>query len=191
MGHSLSWIAFKGPPLEAGLESLGLSRSGVLGEWGRKSLTGHALPNAWHLVIAPRCNHPLVSDANLAFLSTVAEVIACCVEEHVMFSSAQMWSHGQRVWRVEHDAQLSRRHLVATGQMPASYTLALQQAQAQQDAEDRGPQEVDYYFDVPLQVAQDVTGFKHDEANLALDGTPFEVYAPVGGGTRRWWEVWK
>lgn len=196
MGHALSWIAFKGTTLEAGLSSLGLSRTGTVREWGRKSVTGHALPDGWHLVIAPRCNHPLVSEANLAALSGAAEVIACCVEEHVMFSVAESWRHGERVWRVEHDAQLSRRHLKSDGLLPAFYTQVLQQAQELQDAEDSGRQEVDFYFDVPLQMAYGIAPFKHDEENPALDDTQFEVYAAVsdpfgGGGTRKWWQMWK
>lgn len=196
MGHSLSWLAFKGSTVEAGLESLGLSKTGSVGEWGHKSVTGHSMPGGWSLVIAPRCDHPVVSDSRLAVLSKAAEVIACRVEEHVMFSSAESWERGEKVWFVEHDAQRSRRHLKSEGPLPAAYGIALKQAQEQQDAEDLGPNEVDFYFEVPLQTAHEIVGFKHDEENLVLDDKQFEVYAfspkPLGAGTtRHWWQLWK
>lgn len=113
-----------------------------------------------------------------------------------MFSSAASWRQGEKQWCVEHDAQLGKRNLTPDGLLPALYTQVLQQAQEQQDAEDRGPQEVDFYFDVPLQLAYGIAGFKHDEANPALDDTRFEVYMQVSrgrgrGATRKWWELWK
>jgi hypothetical protein len=196
MGHSLSWLAFKGPDVEAGLKCIGLSTTGGVGEWGRKAVTGHSLPGGWHLVIAPRCDHPLVSETSLAALSRRAEVIACRVEEHVMFSSAELWVHGEKVWCVQHDAQKSKRHLKLEGSPPAPYSVAQKQAQEQQDAEDLGPKEVDFYFEVPLETAKAIAGFKHDEENTAFDYQRFEVYIssskPLGErATGKWWEVWK
>jgi hypothetical protein len=196
MGYSLSWLAFKGSTVEAGLEILGLSKTGSVGEWGRKSVSGHALPNGWHLVIAPRCDHPLVSESSLAVLSRAAEVLACRVEEHVMFSSAEFWKQGEKVWSVEHDAQQDKRHLKFEGSLPDPCGVALQEAEEQQDAEDLGPNEVDFYFEVPLQTANEIAGFKHDEENPALNYKQFEVYAPSSiplgeGATRKWWQIWK
>lgn len=194
MGYSLSWLAFRGPPLEAGLEALALSKTGEVGEWGRKSIAGHSLPCGWHLVVAPGCDHALVSDSSLAALSASADVIACRVEEHVMFSSAEFWAHGERVWRVEHDAQESWRYLKSEGSLPAPYAVALQRAEEEQDAEDLGSKEVDFYFEVPLQTANQIAGFKHDEENAALDYDRFEFYALSSkglgkGATAKWWQV--
>lgn len=113
-----------------------------------------------------------------------------------MFSSAEFWAHGEKVWYVEHDAQQSKRHLKIEGALPAPYGIAVKQAEQQQDAEDLGPKEVDFYFDVPLRTAGEIAGFKHDEENSALDYMQFEVYATssmplLGGATRKWWQVWK
>lgn len=194
MGQSLSWLAFKGPALEAGLERLGLAPTASVGEWMRKSLTGHALPGGWHLVLAPRCDHAIVSPASLERLSLQAEVIACSVEEHVMFSSAEFWKNGEKLWRVVHDAQQGRRHLDAGGALPDGYADALSRAAEEQAAEDAGADEVDFYFEVPLEIARQIAGFKHDEEHPALNYEQFDIYATApgaAGATRKWWQVWK
>ena len=125
-----------------------------------------------------------------------AVVIACRIEEHVMFSSAEFWEQGEKLWRVEHDAQQGKRHLNLEGLHPASYPEVLQQAKEEQDAEDLGPKEVDFYFEVPLQTANQIVGFKHDEENSDLDQDQFEVYASMPqllgeAINRKWWQVWK
>lgn len=196
MGYSISWLAFKGVAVETGLETLGLSRTSRKAEWGRKLVTGHALRDGWHLVIAPRCDNPLTSELSLTALSQVAQVIVCRIEEHVMFSSTEFWERGGKVWCVEHDAQQGMRHLKAEGVLPAAYDIAVREAEEQQDEEDKGPKEVDFYFEVPLQIASEIAGFKHDEENAALDQTQFEVYAPSSKplgdvAARKWWQVWK
>lgn len=113
-----------------------------------------------------------------------------------MFSSAEFWVHGEKVWSVEHDAQQDMRHLKTEGTLPATYNIAAAEAAEQQDAEDLGAKEVDFYFEVPLQIANEVVGFKHDEENAALDHNHFEVYASLSkplsdGAVRKWWQVWK
>jgi hypothetical protein len=196
MGYSLSWLALKGTNTDAGLESIGLSRTGRVGEWGCPSVIGQKLPDGWYLILAPDCDHPVVSDANLAVLSSDTEVIACRLEEHVMFSCAELWERGKKVWYMEHDAQQVRRHLKIDGRLPAAYDIFLSQAEELRDADDRGPREVDFYFEVPLETAKAIAGFKHDEDNAAIDYKSFEVFSyssksAVEKTARKWWQIWK
>lgn len=109
-----------------------------------------------------------------------------------MVSSAEGWANAQRHWRVEHDAQRSIRHLTTSGTLPASYADALRNAQEAQDAEDAGDAAVDFFFEVPLQLARDVVGFKHDEGMPNVNYKAFQVYdSPSGNSRRKWWQVWK
>jgi hypothetical protein len=138
------------------------------------------------------CDHPLLSESSLSALSAESEVIACSVEEHVMFSSAERWTNGQRHWRVEHDAQQSIRHLATSGTLPVVYAEALRKAQEAQDAEDDNEAEVDFFFEVPLQLARDLAGFKHDEEIPDVKYESFQVYDSASDNLRRkWWQVWK
>ena len=80
--------------------------------------------------------------------------------------------------------------------MPWTYTQALREATARQDAEDAGLGEVDFFCEVPLQVAKDITGFKHDEDSAGVDYERFTTYASAkhrstNAGRRKWWQMWK
>ena len=108
-----------------------------------------------------------------------------------MCSSAEGWNNGQRRWRVEHDAQQSGRHLTTTGALPATYAETLRQAQDAQDAEDADEAAVDFFFEVPLQLARDLAGFKHDEETSLVKYDAFQVYDSINSTPRKWWQVWK
>src|SRR5262245_42205659 len=196
MGYSIAWVAFKNVTPEVGLARLGLYSTGRLAPYAESEFTGHALRDGWFLVVARGGDHPLVSAGSLAVLSEGAEAVACSVEEHVMCSSAERWVRGQNVWRIAHDAQQSIRHLKTTGALPSTYPQALREAAVRQDAEDAGPGAVDFFFEVPLQVAKVMTGFKHDEAIAGLDYARFPAYAAAkpratNAGRRKWWQIWK
>jgi hypothetical protein len=75
-------------------------------------------------VYANEAGHPWVQEDWLATLSAGAEVLACQVEEHVMFTSVELWRAGERQWRVVHDAQLGREHLAAEGALPPAHTAS-------------------------------------------------------------------
>lgn len=176
MGYSLSWLAFKNLPPDVGLARLGLTATDRLAEYARESVSGQPLPDGWFLLVMKGADHPLISESFLAALSAGSAVIACSVEEHLMCSSAEGWDSGQRRWRVEHDAQQSRRHLETSGALPAAYAGVLRQAQEAQDAEDANQAEVDFFFEVPLHLARDATSFKHDEEIPNVKYDAFQVY---------------
>ena len=97
-------------------------------------------------------------------LSADCEVVAATVEEHVMVSSAECWRSGRRLWSVAHDSQSSADHLVESGSPPASFQAIkdrLFAAQSKEKADD--PMRVDHLFDAPLELAESLTGFKHDK----------------------------
>jgi hypothetical protein len=109
-------------------------------------------------------------------------VLACSIEEHVMVCSAELWSEATRRWRIEHSSERGREHLQAEGELPEGLAALITAAEAAQAAD----ADVDAYFDVPLQAAQQLAGFKHDETHSALNYDAFVVLEPEGG-TRKWW----
>ena len=110
-----------------------------------------------------------------------------------MYSSAEFWKLGRRIWRVAHDAQRSIRHLQAEGDLPSRYSQILSQARTEQDKEEAGSDdEVDFFFEVPLRLAQDLVGFKHDEESAGVDEDAFTVLESANPAkVRPWWRVWK
>jgi hypothetical protein len=116
-------------------------------------------------------------------VSHVGETVYCFVEEHVMVSAASLWRDGKQVWRVTHDGQESADHLSTDGVAPPAFAsirdkyLAVQAAEREED--------VDHIFDIPVELARELTGFRHDQEPLGVsDGEPFEVLEPI---RKKWW----
>jgi hypothetical protein len=192
MGYSISWVAFKGVSHDVGLARLRLSSTAQIASFGEAKCSGHTLPGNWYLVVADGCDSQIISASSLSTLSTDCEAVAGSVEEHVMYSTAEGWCGGKRIWRTAHDAQKSIRHIECSGEPPATYAVALGEAKAQQDTEDSGAKEVDFYFEIPLQVAKSVVGFKHDEECLGIDYDRFTVIERAGSDRKHlWWKLWK
>ena len=192
MGFSISWVAFKGVPDVVGLSRLGLSLTARSSGFSQERCLGRSLPGAWYLVVERKWNSKIVSSSSLSAVSADCEVVAGWVEDHVMFSAAEGWRHGLTTWRLEHDAEKSDRHIECSGEPPPTYAAALAEAEAGQDAEDAGSKEVDFYFEIPLQVARSIVGFKHDEENPGVDADQYTVLERVGSAAKKhWWHFWK
>jgi hypothetical protein len=189
MGYALSWLATSAPA-QTTRDLLGLRPTGAQATLPTVPFAGAALSNGWYLVVAGTCDASLIAAPTLALLSAQAEVVACAIEEHVMFSRACAWSKGAEVWSVAHDAQRTRFDLETSGALPPFFAELRDQILAPPAAEDHDS-DVDYIFDVPLAVAQRLTGFKHD-----ADGEParFDVFELRDGSilapAKPWWRFW-
>jgi hypothetical protein len=194
MGYSLSWLAIR---LDAGAAHarLALEATSNAVDPGDAPFVGGALPGGWYLVAAQGCDHEIVSDAFLHTASAGASAVACSVEEHVMFCSAAAWSGGRELWRVSHAGDRDIRSLDVRGEPPPELAAIRDAQAAKQDAEGADPQ-VDWYFEIPLLLAQRISGFKHDEELPAGAGGFVELRAREPGSPapprpgRPWWRFW-
>lgn len=78
-----------------------------------------------------------------------------------MVSSAFCYADGKEVWKVTHDSDIGLTHLEERGSLPSIYPQIKQQLLAEQETSgaDEG---VDYVFDVPVLLAYEVVGYRHD-----------------------------
>jgi hypothetical protein len=194
MGFSLAWLAVRGIAYEAVLDRQGLASTTRLGDYAENPVS--AMPwDGWTLVVARGCDHRIIGEENLSKLSLGCEVVACSIEEHVMYSSSELWSDGRRRWRVEHDAQRSIDHCSAIGSLPEDYGATRKHFATQQEAEGGANADVDLYFEIPLVLAQSRVGFKHDEVNAQVTDGKFvaldDVALPHSSGSKAWWQFWK
>ncbi len=180
MGFSLSWLGVKGVPPDVVLEALGLGGTGGRDEVPDAPLNGVELPGAWYLVIANRQPPEFFQESVLQRLSTIGEVVICFVEEHVMCSSATGWKHGRTMWSVLHDAQRDIEHLEAAGDLPSTFAAIRERLLASQQAAGGRTANVDYIFEVPVVLAEALTGYRHDAEIPALGKRPFEVLVTTG-----------
>ena len=191
MGYSISWVAVKGKAPELLRQELGLSPTGAMADYGREPFTGRSLPSGWFLLVFNRCEHKFIKPKSLASLSTNCDLVACSAEEHVMVSTSELWRDGQQIWRIDHDAQESIDHLSTSGALPDSYTVIQRQCAEEQEQAGGKNADVDHFFDIPLQTAKSIVGFKHDD-DVGLEDDSFEVFKPQASSsqTKPWWKLW-
>ncbi len=176
MGYSLSWIAVQRRPADGIKEFFGLKNTGKYGQYGKHKLVGRELDDGWYLLIANRCDDKIIRDENLAKLSGGCQVVACSIEEHVMFSSSALWKDGKKIWSVRHNGEEDHSDITEQGILPASYSVLKNQAIAEQKVESNEDMRVDHLFDLPLLLAKQLVGFKHDEALPKIPQDSYEVF---------------
>ena len=85
-------------------------------------------------------------------------------------------------------------HLVATGALPASYERVKETQLREQESEGGQSADVDLVFEIPLLLAKQLTGFKHDEDPGSLaQHTPVvfvDEAVPIARRKRPWWRPW-
>lgn len=198
MGFAISWLAVKGKSPEVLVHELGLAPTGEMADYGDSMFTGRTLPNGWFLLVMNHCDHKFVMPKSLGSLSVGCEVVACSIEEHVMVCTSALWRNGTQVWRIEHDAQKSIDHISTSGLLPDGYAEIEREFAAQQELAGGKKADTDYFFEIPLQMACAIVGFKHDEAGL--DEESFEVFKDAASPPRPgqgssldrkpWWKLW-
>ena len=97
MGFSLAWLGVRGVDRDAALERLLLAPTGRSAWLGEKSLSSLSLANGTLLIVSDAFNHRIMQPESFARLSEAGVVIACFVEEHVMFSASELWAEGRRI----------------------------------------------------------------------------------------------
>ena len=192
MGFAISWLAVSGKAPEQVLKELRLNRTGENEEIPESPISAAQLPNNWFLVFINEFDSPIVSANSLASLSTNCKVVSCQIEEHVMFSSATLYSNGTESWRVAHDAQEGMFNLSSSGQLPSEFAGIYTSLKNKQEEAGGAEANVNYIHDVPVTLAQVVTSFRHDEDIPGLEPVPFEVLGQdiTKTSSKPWWRLW-
>ena len=182
MGFSMSWVAVETAGENALFAQLGLEATGETSADGPEfDLCGARLPG-WYLLVADHSD-ALVDEHLLKALSAHGRVIAAMVEEHVMFSSAEEWRKGERVWGAIHLPDAGLYHIGVEGVLPEAYA-AIHQRQFAEQEKDGGPDAgVDHIIDIPLELAAAITGFRHDRAGPAFH--ELEAERPLNDAKQR------
>lgn len=166
MGFSLSWVAVRGKSADDVLATLGWRRTGGREESPESPVVCGQLRTGWVVIVMNRSMDAFDGTIDLATLSRGAEVVACAVEEHAMVSACSRWADGRRLLEVTHVSPVNPRHLDVTGSPPPELQGFIDAATRAYDDDEEG--ETDYMFDVPVDVAEHLTGFRHDAGDDAL-----------------------
>jgi len=193
MGYSLSLLAFQTTDPAEALVQLGYVRTNRSCEYMQEPLSAHPLSADWFLIVERGCDSRFLKPKVLGLLSARFPVVACSIEEHVMFSSAEYWAGGSQVWRAEHVGENGPIHLRTSGVLPPEFEAMAAKHKETQEAEGGEKANVDHYFYIPLNAAKAIIGFKHDEDVPGVDYERFEVLhkGPSILDSKPWWRFWK
>jgi len=186
MGVSLTWVAVKGLPLDEVLSRLELAATGATCDYPIDDLACHALPDGAWLIVANGCGHRIGDDDSMARLSPGADALCCNVEEHVAFASCADWRDGRCGWLVSYAGAEGEDDLQWEGEPPARFHALF----AGVSLEDNGDPDIYYHMDIPLILAHEIGGYRHDALDPVLDAEPFEVLRDLRPKTPWWRKLW-
>jgi hypothetical protein len=177
VGFNMSWIFVDGINEDALYAALDLATTGVTPDehdlgTSHVPLAGAALKSGWCAVFA---EYALVMDATvgtnparLTRLPKESRCFTCVVLEHAMVSYASLWQDGRYAWQIRHDSSQGVGHLEVRGDLPSAFGdfrgIAMDKQRAEEARRKSGEWGVDYFFDVPLDTAATMTGYRHDRA---------------------------
>jgi hypothetical protein len=175
VGFNMSWVIVDGINESALYEALDLAATDETPDpydlgTSYVPLAGAALKSGSSAVFA---QYSLVMDptvgtkpARLTRLPARSRCITCVVLEHAMVSYAGLWQDGRYAWQIRHDSRQGEQHLEVSGDLPSAFAslrdIALEAQRAQEAGSKSDEWRVDYTFDVPLDTAAAITGYRHD-----------------------------
>ncbi|MEL7343357.1 MAG: hypothetical protein AAFN59_00670 [Pseudomonadota bacterium] len=122
----------------------------------------------------------------LLALSMRTRVVNCIINETVMASTAQCFEGGELVWQLhwQGDEELTREQLTIEGTPPAILEQILKE-NAEDQAEFEEEEDFEDCFEVPVTLAERLTGFRYD-ASLERDAVDeFLILLPSSGTPRK------
>lgn len=173
MGFALAWFAIQGVDRHEFLERAGFTDTGEADEYFDQDHSGGEIPGGWYVLMTSDLE--LADPARLAQWSVGGRLVAVVVHEDAASALATEWREGRQVWSVSHDGSSGGDELAVEGWLPDVFEeLRHEAVAAQAGAKDEGG-EVNFVFDIPLDLAAEITGFRHDELGFDDDIPPFTI----------------
>src|SRR5262245_13754688 len=177
MGFNLTWFAIQDVDAETFLERAGYADTGEPDEYYEADTSGGEMPDGWYVMVTDQM--ALVDPAKLAKLSVGGRLIVCGVYEGPMNSIAMEWREGKQVWCVFWDGGAEEKQLQVEGKLPDSFEAIHADVTALQAEIDKDGGGTDVVFELPLDLAEEITGFRHDQAGFDEDIPVFNVLEPI------------
>ncbi|MDP3494145.1 MAG: hypothetical protein Q8R82_13625 [Hyphomonadaceae bacterium] len=177
MSMSLAWVAVQDVSSEALLERAGFVDTGEADEYFEAEHTGGELTGGWYVIVTEQAG--LLEPAKLAVWSAGGRLVAAVVHEETSTSLAMEWLDGKQLWSVYHDGTAAERSLAVEGELPEAFGAIRDELMAVQTEADAEGAEFNAAFDIPLNLAEDITGFRHDEMGFDDEIPPFTILERV------------
>lgn len=184
MGIAISWCTVPEPDGDSFLARLNLSDSGRRERFPESAIAVAHLDTGWRLAWFNADFCPFYDESRRREYSRYCEMLFCRVEEHCMASLAEFWADGTCKWKIAHEGIDGPRGIETFGDLPRGFEQIRKEMEAAQEREGGEGAEVDYLFEIPLLMAQSLTGFKHDESCPHIVNHEFKVMERATGPRR-------
>jgi hypothetical protein len=172
VGFNMSWIFVDQIDLNELFAALDVRSTGEAADpydlgTGRVPLAGLKPKDGWCAIFG---HYSFVLDITIGIdpprlmrLPTKSQAVSCVVLEHANISYANLWQDGRHIWEVRHQPNMEQPdHLEFWGDLPPAF-IGIWDAALQKRRKIGG---ADYVFDVPIDVAAEITGFRHDRGRV-------------------------
>ena len=181
MGFAISWFAVPEEHAASFFERLGLLATGETSEWADFKICSAASDKGWRILWYNAHECPFLNEHTCRGISLHHhDILACHVEEHVMVASVTLWSQGQVMWHLFHDGSGGAKGLEVTGTPPEEFQKIRDRCETLQAEAGGARANVDYLFEIPLEVALSVAGFKHDQDPVHIVDSLFHEMTRAG-----------
>lgn len=178
MGFRGSWAVVKDVDMDAALNSIGLARTGEIDFLGESQILCAQLPRS--VVLMGDFN--FITPERLRLISAHGEIVGCKAYETVMESAAFGFREGRQVWGVSHSSEIARDNLEVAGSPPVQLAAIREHIERQIAAADGV--NVDYTFDVPIELMKSFCGFRPDHGDPLPLETVCYMVEPIQAGAR-------
>jgi hypothetical protein len=154
MSSSESWVCVRGKTIEQVLTLLREERERLTWDniyWSTMLMVD--MQNGWLVLHCFPDMFFVDRPAFLGALSQDGEIVVCCVEEHVMCSSAFEMRNGSKIWEISHDSQIAFDHLDSDGALPDCFDEIRSAAVEKMKTRHRS------LFGIPVDVCGAMTGY--------------------------------
>lgn len=195
---SIGWMGVWGKEPAQVIRELGYVEAGRAEDWSsRGEVTAAQWPTGWFLVF------DWFDDKTAVALSAGCQAVLFRGSETSMSIDIVLYADGREVWRVEHDSVRDPDHMDHRGELPPEFPGILASLREQHERAAAEEEEVDYLFNVPVELGALVTGFRHDTREpegivyTVLKAAPpspvppaAPAPAPAPAPRRPWWKLW-
>jgi hypothetical protein len=175
MSFDVSWAAFHKVRKQEVLATASLQNTGQHDEANEAPFSCAELPNEWTILYA---NNSTYIYENIKTISENHAVLSVIIQDYVPTSLAAFHVRGKQVWSVYHEGNAGVLDLTLTGAVPPQTTTIRDRLLILQQREEGKVPRVDHMFDVPVELAESICGYRHDRWRFSWGQPVFTVAEP-------------